>query len=310
MTYSSTGIGNSTGAFFERSTQGLSGLRAQAEKLQQSLSTENRLARSSDDPVAAARLRMLGRAEQLSEVDKSNADRAATDLSLTDTALSSFSDAIARAKELASRAASGVLSDSQRADIGQELTQLHGELVSLANSRDSSGHALFGGEATGEAYSLDAAGNAVYAGNGAAGEVSLGDGQSVGRGLTGPDFLNFNANGGPTNLLAVVKSLGEALQGGATDRAGAARDAMGTLDSALQSITTNQTIVGARLARIDLAADRRTDVSETRAAEQIEIGATDIPSTIAHLQQVMLVLDASQASFGKLAGISLFDQIR
>ena len=51
-------INLSTGAFYERSTSQIGTLRAKAESLQQQIGTGERLERSSDDPVAAARLRL------------------------------------------------------------------------------------------------------------------------------------------------------------------------------------------------------------------------------------------------------------
>ena len=305
-----TFINNSTSAFYERSNLDLTSLRARAESLQQGLSSGQKLARSSDDPVAASRLRTLARLALARSMFERLSARATADLTLTDTALSNFASYITRAKELATQAANGTLTNAQRIGIGEELKQIHGELVSLANTRDSSGHALFGGESTDTAYTLDSGGNASYVGTAEAGDLPLGDGQKVSRGLTGPEFLNFSVNGSPTDLMAVVKSLGAALQGGSADPAGDARQSLTALDNALGAVTTSQTIVGARLSWIDLTTERRTSLSELRATEQADIGGTDIPSTIAQLQQIMLVLDASQASFGKLASLSLFDQIR
>ncbi len=299
-------IGTSTSAFFDRATQDMTGLRAQLEDLQAKLGSGEKLSRSSDNPVAASRLRSLARAERMATVDTSNANRAMSDLQLTDTALSSFSSFIVRAQELATQAANGTLNAAQRAGIGTELEQIHGNLVALANSRDSAGHALFGGETAGQAYMLDGAGNAVYAGTASAGELSLGEGQTVARGLTGPEFLNFSS----TNLMAVIKNLGDALQGAVADPAQAARDALGALGEGLDKVTSSQTVIGSRLAWIDLTAERRTELSEMRSSEESDLGATDIASTIANLQQLMLVLEASQASFSKLSGLSLFDQLR
>ena len=58
-------INLSTGAFYERGSRQIGALRAQAESLQQQIGTGERLERSSDDPVAAARLRMLSRTERI-----------------------------------------------------------------------------------------------------------------------------------------------------------------------------------------------------------------------------------------------------
>jgi flagellar hook-associated protein 3 FlgL len=305
-----TAIANSTSAFYERSAMDISALRARAESLQSQLSSGSKLARSSDNPVAASRLRNLSRSSQLSNVDASNANRASSDLKLADTALSSFGEYIIRAQELTTQAANGTLTASQRAGIGTELLQIHGNLVALANTKDSTGHALFGGETAGGAYALDGAGNAVYGGTASAGDLPLGDGQSVKRSLTGPEFLNFSVAGNPTDLMAVIKGLGEALQGAVADPAGAARAGLDALGQGLDAITTGQTLVGARLAWIELTTERRTTLAELNAGEEAEVGGTDIAASIAELQQVMLVLEASQASFARLANLSLFDVLR
>ncbi len=303
-------IASSTSAFYERSTMDMAALRKQAESLQAQLGSGSRLARSSDNPVAASRLRVLARSAEFSSVDVASANRASADLKLADTALSTFGDYIVRAQELTTQAANDTLTSSQRAAIGDELLQIHGSIVALANTRDSTGHALFGGETSGQAYSVDAAGNASYAGTASAGNLPLGDGQSVRRGLTGPEFLSFSVAGSPTDLMALVKTLGEALQGAATDPAQAARDALAPLGEALDTVTTGQTQIGARLAWIELTSERRTTLSELNASEEADIGATDLAATITGLQEVMLVLEASQASFVKLASLSLFDLIR
>ncbi len=300
----------STSAFFDRSTQSIGSLRAQAEAVQQQLGKGEKLSRSSDNPVAASRLRTLSRATSHAGIDMENANRATVELTLTDGALSSFASYVTRARELTMQAANGTMTNAQRASIGYELQQLHGNLVTLANSRNSAGHALFGGETAGAAYVLDASGNAVYTGTATAGELPLGDGQSVSRGLTGPEFLQFNANGAPTDLMAVIKTLGDALQGGVADPAQVAHDMLDTLSAGLDKITTGQTLVGARLAWIDLTTERRIDLAELRSGEEAEIGGTDIAASVAQLQEIMLVLEASQASFARLSGLTLFDQLR
>ncbi|MCB2075570.1 MAG: flagellar biosynthesis protein FlgL [Novosphingobium sp.] len=302
-------VNNSTSAFYDRSILGMTDLRKQAESLQQQLDHGQRLTRSSDDPVAASRLRMLSRVDLVSNIDKTNAERANSDLTLADTAMTSFADYINRIKELALQAGNETLTDAQRASLGVEISNLHDDLVVLANSRDSTGHALFGGQAGGDAYTIDGSGNAVYIGTATSGDLPLGDGQTVTRSLTGPEFLNFDLGGSPTGLLPIVKALGEALQGGVPDPAAAARDSLAGLTAAHDAVISGQTLVGARLSWIDMTTERRIDMSELRATEQSNIGGTDIAETIARLQELSLVLEASQASFAKLAQLTLFNQV-
>ncbi len=300
----------STSAFYERSTLSMNILRLQAEDLQTQIASGQRLSRSSDDPVAAARLRDLARAESISAASLSNANRANADLTLADSAVAEIANNLARAQELATQAANGTLSDAQRQIIGEQLTNIKANLIALANSRDSAGHALFGGEAAGNAYSTDGSGNAVYTGTSSSSELPLGDGQSVVRGVTGPEVFNFTHNGNPTDLFAVIGTLAAALTSGTGDPIAAANDALGAMNAGLEKITTTQTVIGARMNWVDLNIERYQRQGEMRANEQSIIGSTDVSSAITQLQQMMTVLEASQASFVKLANLSLFNLLR
>ncbi|MEQ1498618.1 MAG: flagellar biosynthesis protein FlgL [Novosphingobium sp.] len=299
----------STSAFYDRSNQSLSALRARADALQASIGSGQRLTRSSDDPVAASRLRTLLRSDSVAAIDTSVAARASSDLTLTDNALSFVAGSVIRVQELATQAANGVLSPGQRAGIATELDQIRDELVRLANTQDSAGHALFGGDTPGAAY-IVAAGVPGYVGTASASDLPLGDGQSVTRGLTGPEIFNFTGPAGATDLFAAVKSLSDALKGAVADPAQAARDALGVLDAGLENITTQQTVVGARLNWIDLNTERRIQTGQLRAEEEASVGGTDLSLAVSQLQQTMTVLEASQASFARLASLSLFDVLR
>lgn len=304
-------VSTSTSAFYERSRANMKELRLQAETLQAQVGSGEKLSRASDDPVAAARLRTLSRLEKLSTIDKANADRATADLSLADSAMSNMSSSIIRAQVLATQAASTTLTDDQRKGIATELDQIHQDLLTLANSRDSNGHALFGGENAGNAYELDASGNAIYIGTGSAQSLPIGDGQAMDSSMTGTQIFDFSdGNGGTTDVMATVKALSDALKGGSTDPTGSANEALSGLKTGLETLSTAQTIVGTRLAWLDTVATRSTTLSELRANEQSNLGGVDMTEAIANLQQTLTVLEASQASFTKLAGLSLFDNLR
>ena len=300
----------STSTFYERSNQRLAALRARAEGLQNSISTGQKLTRGSDNPVAAARLRVLARADRSAAIDADLAASAAADLTQTDQTLSSFGTAVIRIRELAVQAANGTLSPAQRAGIGTEIAQIRDQLVQLANSPGNQGHALLGGEGPGAAYTLSAGGMAVYTGSAAAAQVPLGDGHSVTRGITGPEALNFSLGGTSTDLFAVIKTLSDALKSAAADPAQSARDALAGLDAGLETLGTQQTVIGARLNWLDLTAQRRELTGVLRSQEEADQGGTDLSLAVSQLQQTMTVLEASQASFTRLAGLSLFTLLR
>ena len=301
-------INLSTGAFYRRANQQMGDLRAQANDLQNQVSTGARLSRSSDDPVAAARLRTLARDERLAAVDQRNSDLADRGLKLTDGALDSVATIIIRAKELATRAANGTLSDEQRATVGAEIESLRNNLIQLANGRDAAGYALFGGQASGAAYE-EVAGVVTYVGTAGASPIDLGDGQSVTPALTGPEVFEFEENGAATDLFVTLAALGAALQTD-TNAEGASRTALGSLDLALDKVTSSQTITGTRMAWVELMDERRATTGEQVADEQVAVGGADLATVLTRLQGISTVLEASQASFVRVSGLSLFNQLR
>ncbi|MBT2133200.1 flagellar biosynthesis protein FlgL [Croceibacterium sp. LX-88] len=302
-------INLSTASYFERSTQQLGSLREQANKLQDQISTGDRLTRSSDDPVAAARLRILDRRERLAAVDQRNSDAALSDLKLADTALSTMVNIITRAKELALSAANEAQGPEQRALLSAELDTLRESLLSVANSRNASGHALFGGQTGGAAYTLSGT-TITYAGTAATGAIDIGEGQQVTPSFTGPEVLNFDQGGTTTDLFALLGNLSAALQDPAVDSVAVAQASLDGLDSSFDKVTTAQTITGARMGWIDMMDTRRQAVGDQVTQEKSDIGSVDPATAMVHLQETLTVLEASQASFVKLSGLSLFNLIR
>ncbi len=300
----------STSAFYDRSAGSLASLRARAETLQTQIATGERLQRGSDDPVAARGLRALAREEGLAAVHKNNAALADADLALAEGALTQLSSLTIRAQELATQSATGTLNTAQRQMNGDELAQIHASMVAILNSKDTSGNSLFAGTADGPAYSVSADGRASYVGTSESGEIDVGSGIKVARGLTGPEVVSFSVDGADTNLLTVVHDLASVLRSDAAGAAGAASQALGALGSGLAALSTAQAVIAARQGRVELAASLAVERGEIRAEEQKRLGETDLPTAIAQLQQTMTVLEASQATFTRLSGLSLFDYLR
>lgn len=303
-----TTVTNGTLAFYRRAALQMGDLRRNAEALQDQLATGERLSRSSDDPVAASRLRMLSRDERLADIDAANARRTSENLQLAGSALETIGADLIRARELALWAATETLGTTERKAIGEEMAQLRVRILSAANARDAGGNALFGGETSGNAYEMNAAGVVSYIGTASAGEIDLGQGQTLSRGQTGPEVLNFTTGGTATDVFAFLGTLATALQT-APDPATAARDALPGLDDAVEALTRAQTVTGTRIAWIEVIQDRQIDQAQTRAQRTSDAGGVPFAQTVAELQQMLTVLEASQAGFTRLAGLTLFDKI-
>ena len=92
--------------------------------------------------------------------------------------------------------------------------------------------------------------------------------------------------------------------------ADAARDGLGMLDTSFEKVTTAQTVLGSRLAYLDLMSERRVENVERLEDERSVMGGADLAVTMSRLQEMMTVLEASQASFVRLANLNLFSLLR
>ena len=90
-------------------------------RAQTQLSTQKRIQAPSEDPVAAARISSIGRAQANEASWKSNLNLAAALADRADTALRAAGTAYDRVTELMTQGATGTLSDQNRATIALEL---------------------------------------------------------------------------------------------------------------------------------------------------------------------------------------------
>jgi flagellar hook-associated protein 3 FlgL len=306
-----TSIG--TSAFYNSAIYNMNKLSESTGNLQQQIDTGNRLTHSYDDPVAAAQMRTMQAQDSLAATTKTNTNAANTALTLADSTLDQFNTVVSSIQTLATQAANGTLNPADKANVGKQIAGYYQQLVSLANTKDSFGNSIFSGTASGPAYTTDASGNATYAGSGSANPVSLGGAMSVTPAVTGPEIMNYTmASGQSGDLLSSVKALADGLQNGTltADQMNAAGGTFDQLSAAMDQITTTQTVVGTRLSWITTAQSVQTSATTQRSKTEANVGGTDLIAAAAQLAQQSTILDASQASFTKLASLSLFNYMK
>jgi flagellar hook-associated protein 3 FlgL len=98
-----------------------------------------------DDPMAAARSTRFQSEILRAERYAKNIESVRNTLSSAEGGLRSAMDILQRVRELAVQGANGTLDTSQMGYIGEEVNQLFGELLTIANSKDQSGNSLFAG---------------------------------------------------------------------------------------------------------------------------------------------------------------------
>ena len=300
----------STSTFYTTAAEQLASLQQQLSAVNNSISSGAQFTAASDNPEAAAQMRMMQLQDATATVDTASANKAASNLQLADSAMTQMVNDINQAKTLTTQAASGTLSDSQRATIGTQLSQIQNDLLSLANSRDSNGNALFGGGVSGNAYTTDSSGNVTYVGSSTSQTLAIGGGQTVQTSLTGPEVLSMtDASGNATNVIDTIGALATALKAGGSAAQTAAQNGLTSLANGLDAVTTAQTVIGSRESWITLNTQNLTAQSTARATAESQIGDTDVSKAAIKLQQLTTALQASQACFVKMSSLSLFSVI-
>jgi flagellar hook-associated protein 3 FlgL len=304
-----------TGYFFDSRNRQMSALNGAAQRIQTQLATGKKLLAPSDDPVATGRLARMSIAQADQNQYAQNLKLAGSLLAQSDSTLESISNNLKRANELAIRAGNETLSAENRAAIAAELDAMLEDMLSLANTTDVRGNALFGGSADGPAYVRGTNGAIGFAGQGEAPPVPIGAGVTVAATDSGQRlFEGFTVGGAPSDLFKVVGDLAAALKpGGSADstalRASLARANEG-IAKAAEKIDTGRSSIGARAARLEIEGDRLAQAAIDNEIERGEIEGVNVEAAVVELQKTMLALEATQASFSKLSQLSLFDYIR
>lgn len=300
----------STSAFYTTASAQLASLQQEVDSVDNSISTGNQFTTASQDPEAAAQMRMLQLQDTEASADTASSNAASASLQLADSTMTSMINDINQAKELTTQAATGTLTDAERASIGTQIAQIQSNMVSLANTRDANGNALFGGGVSGDAYTTDASGNVTYVGAATSPTLPIGGGQTVQTGVTGPEVLDMtDASGNQTNVINTLGALASALQAGGSSAQSAASSALTSLSNGLDAVTTAQTVIGSREAWLSLNAQNQTAASTARATEESQVGDTDVSTAAIKLQELTTALQASQACFVRLSSLSLFNDL-
>ncbi|GAA0726004.1 flagellar hook-associated protein FlgL [Sphingomonas japonica] len=296
-----------TGSFFDRTSGQMARLNQAAEKINDQIATGKKITVASDDPASFQRLAWIKRAGADNAAFAANITLAQGVLAQADSTLATMEEQLQRAKELTIQANSGILSDFDRTSIAVSIDSIVEDLLALSNAKDARGQPLFAGASGDTAFARQADGSIAYVGADDAGDVPIGEGVSVQ--VTENGGRVFGGTDGGADMFAVLQALSAALQAGG-DISGAAGDALEGLDSAIDQTVIARSSVGARAYRLDFEADHLTDLGIDYEALRSSIEDTDLSVAITELQKTLTVLQATQASFTKLTGLSLFDYLR
>lgn len=247
---------------------------------QVSISTGKKIQRPSDDPVAAARVDVIARAQANSKAWETNLDTGLSLNSQADTAVTGMADRMALARELVLAGSNGTLAQTDRNTIAAQLDGIAEELDGLVARKSANGQPLF---APGTALSVRYDENTVFAPVPSQAQV-------------------FDVGG--VSLSQMVRDAATALRSGSASAIGAS---LTTLDTGVTKTADALGDIGQRGRRLQSLqeASRAHDID--LASERTDLEATDISEAVAKLNAQTLTLEAAQAAFARINRRTLLD---
>jgi flagellar hook-associated protein 3 FlgL len=268
--------------------------------LQEQLTTGKVLNRPSDSPTdttSAMRIR-----SSISDVKQfgRNAQDGDGWLTQIDSALTSATDQVLRARDLALQGAnSGSSGPAAREAMAAEVDQIRAGMIDTANS-NYLGRPVFGGVTAG-AKAYDATG--TYVGTPGAVNRTISEGTTIRVDVDGQQA--FGATG--SSVFDHLSALSNALRAG--DQAGISAS-ISALDADRNQITTTQTDVGSRQIRVDSAIQASSDRELKLSTSLSNVENADLPKTIVDLQMQQTAYQASLQATSKVMQQSLLDFLR
>jgi flagellar hook-associated protein 3 FlgL len=297
----------STSWFFQQGLNAMQSQQATLAKTEQQLSTGQRILTPSDDPAAAARVMGLDKLIETTGQYQRNADAADTRLKVEESVLANAGDLLQRIRELSVQANNDTLSAEDRGAIALEVRAHLDGLLQLANSKDGNNDYLFAGYKTGtKPFLHDGMGNFTYAGDQGDRIVQIGASRQVSTGDSGDGvFMHVDDGaGGMASMFSAVYDFAVDLEADNPSQTTLTR-----IDSALQQVSTARASVGARLNAIESQRGMNDAFVLALQQNRSSLADLDYAEASSRFQQQMLAMQASQQTFVKLQGLSLFNYL-
>jgi flagellar hook-associated protein 3 FlgL len=234
-------------------------------------------------------------------------------LDMESTTLTSASDVLVRIKELAVQANNSSQGTVSRTAIATEMKGLRDQLLSLANSRDTTGNYIFAGSKVGTpAFKADSAGAVSYQGDQTRMNIAVGDQRQLPLNRPGTNafvrVVRTDSDGvsSGTGFFQAVDDLITAVKG--NDKTNMQRG-LTEMDALHTGVVLAQADSGTSMKVVEQQGIMLDDTKITLKTALSKVEDLDMAKAITQMQKQMVSLEAAQASFAKISQLSLFKYI-
>ena len=280
-------------------------------KLMQQMATGERMLLPSDDPISAVRVLRIQREEATLTQYRTNIANVAGNLSKQEANLKAASDSMLNVRDLLLWAANGSNTSEDLAAIANELGNLEKTILSFANVRDEEGRYLFSGTLSDRpAITFDAATQSYQlTGNDQYRQAAVANGVLVEENVTAAQVF-----GGGVGMLNDLNALVKMLADPALDASDPAVRAsvtatLNSLDKTHGDLLGAVSELGGRQNTLTLLSSSNEDVSLVNKKIEGELSQLDYATASIDLNNYQLSLQATQKTYLKINGLSLFGML-
>ncbi len=241
-------------------------------KAMEQLSTGSRINSAADDAAGLAiSNKMTAQVRGLNQAVR-NANDGISLLQTADGATKEITNMLQRMRELAVQSATDTNTGDDRLALQDEVTALSDEITRIAENTEWNGMKIF---TTATASAVGTAGEAKF-------HVGANDGTTA---VIEADFKTQKMHGVGGLYAAAI----------AVDTQAKATTAIGTIDTAIETVDKQRSTYGATINRLNYAADNLSNVSQNTAASRSRILDTDYAATTTELARTQIISQAATA---------------
>jgi flagellar hook-associated protein 3 FlgL len=307
----------STAHLFDRAGEQMSRLQSSLLNSQNQMATGKQIVRPSDEPNRVATIARLNSLQARHDNYMANMELVKARFGTEEGAVSSAVQVMYRVKELTVQASNDTISPSDRQAIATELQGLREQMLSLANTRDTSGNYLFAGSRVGEppfeAPASDPQASPVYQGDKTRMEVMIGDQRSLPINRPGSEVFGrvLRTDGaGQVEGVGFFQAFDDLIAGVRESKLTEVQRGNGDVNQMLEGLTLAQADIGTDQAILEQQTASTEDTLTTLRLTLSDVQDLDYAKAIALMNKQMLSLEAAQSSFAKVSQLSLFQYLR
>ena len=303
----------STNLLFQKSIDQMGSSQNELSNLQAKLSSGKKIVNASDNPEEVTNIQRLKNVIERQNSIEKNLLATKNRLNLEEAGLKSSSSILTRLRELAIQASNDTLTGENRKLVSIEIDELRGELLSVANMKDSNGNYVFSGSRVRKKpFDADPSGKIIYQGDQTRNLVDVGENRQIHINRPGTDIYtqvsrkNLDGSNTAVGFFEAIDNLSSSIK---SSRREGIDQGVEDLEKMGQSMSLALAKVGSGIVVVESQTDLLDETRLQLKSALSTIEDVDYAEAVTEMKKKMLSLEAAQSSFARISQLSLFNYI-